>query len=492
MRKSFPAAAGVATAMIGLGALIGWARPAAAQAPAHDINPPVADCNVIPDTDAAAQPPPARPAATPITAALLTSGQPCQEVVSRRGLLDGDPLGNLQRGFDFYSWLTFIAMNSPADGKPIGHGPRPGGDAPTKWEDLMNFRQLAEVMLPKGERPAWGTRPVPDACKDLDGPGKIVFRVSREAFDQPLRSGSLIDQEGNFALFDILMNRPMFDYIVENGLYNQQGQQKFGEPIEFPPANNPGRDARGNPIPGRMGAIMVKVAWRILDPDRDKPLMARFHVADALVYFPGPPATEAGPTCVAKTFGLVGFHIGHKTLGAPQWVWSTFEHVDNAPDPADVHADRRYNFFDAACTKCPVNEPPPPRDPDAGLKFPTTYRSQIERIKVLPSSVLHEVGDFNRAFRAILKGTVWENYALVATQWPTDPANKTDPTGVTAPTYLVNTTLETYSQGRVPLTSSSCVACHNNATTQHVPATPSDYTFILEKAQCAGDKCPAK
>ena len=28
---------------------------------------------------------------------------------------------NLQRGFDFYSWRTFIALNSPADGSPIEH-----------------------------------------------------------------------------------------------------------------------------------------------------------------------------------------------------------------------------------------------------------------------------------------------------------------------------------------------------------------------------------
>ena len=39
------------------------------------------------------------------------------------------------------------------------------------------------------------------------------------------------------------------------------------------------------------------------------------------------------------------------------------------------------------------------------------------------------------------------------------------PTGAPAPTYLANTTLETYSQGRTPLASSSCMASHNNATT---------------------------
>ena len=57
------------------------------------------------------------------------------EVVNTKGLTT-DELANMQRGFDFYSWLTFIALNSPADGKAIGHGPRPGGDAVTKWEAL--------------------------------------------------------------------------------------------------------------------------------------------------------------------------------------------------------------------------------------------------------------------------------------------------------------------------------------------------------------------
>ena len=52
-----------------------------------------------------------------------------------------------------------------------------------------------------------------------------------------------------------------------------------------------------------------------------------------------------------------------------------------------------------------------------------------------------------------------------------------------APTFLANSTLETYSQGTNPLASSSCMACHGNATTHHVPALASDFTFILEKAQ---------
>jgi len=478
---------GVLIGVLGVVALNGSAR---AQSTEDRINPPVSSCNLTPDTNALGKPPPppTEVVSTPITVDLLTSGQPCQQKVNIFGLAN-NPMANLQRGFDFYSWLTFIAMNSPADGKVIGKGPRPGGDAMTKWEDLQNYRPLANVMLAHGDRPEWGTRIVPEACKKLDGPGKIVFQLGEEAFNQPFKSGPLIDQDGNFALFDILMNHPMFDFIVEKSLYSKAGQGKDGDTIIFPIGNNPGKNDKGEDIPGRMGAIMLKVSYRILDPQKDKNLLSQFHTSDALIYFPGLPATKVGPACVEKKVGLVGFHVGHKTVGAPQWLWTSFEHVSNVPDAEDVtsgHLLPRYNFFSASCKKdCPaVNDTPPqPWDPDTTLKFNGTYRSQVIREKMVPGFVLKEVADLNKSFRGILKGTVWENYMLLTTQWPSNSKSVTDPLGAPAPTYLANTTLETYSQGRIPLASSSCMACHGNATTHHVPATASDFTFILEKAQ---------
>ena len=478
MRRSRLFAIAVVSA-VGMAGLRSYAQTAH-----HPINPPVAKCNLTPDTIVVE----GKRVSYPITPALLTSGQPCQEVVSTKGLLPDDPLGNLQRGFDFYSWLTFIALNSPADGKPIGHGSGPGGDGPTQWEALKNYRPLADVMLPNGARPTWGTRIVPDACKKLDGPGKAVLQVTEEAWNQPFKTGPLIDQDGYYALFDILMNEPMFDFILDNGLYSKQGQQQFGKDVAFPEGINPD-DKKQPPTPGRMGAIMLKTSWRVIDPAKDRDLMAKFHTADTLIYFPGPPVTKAGPTCVEKTLGLVGFHIGHKTNASPQWVWSTFEQVANAPYRSSVTSGQllpRYTFFNAACRDCPPNQTPPqPWDPPATLQFDGAYRSQVVRVKSLPPEFMAEVEELNRDFRAILKGTVWENYELILTQWPTDASNPVDPTGVPAPVYLANTTLETYSQGTVPLASSSCMACHGNATTQHDPATASDFTFILEKAQSA-------
>jgi hypothetical protein len=194
MRNSHFLSAGAAGFLMLVAA---FGRLALAQSSAlspDEINPPIADCNMTPDTTPGGSATP-----TPITPALLTSGQVCHQVVNITGPFGNDSLANRQRGFDFYSWLTFIAMNSPVDGSPIGKGKMPGGDAKTKWEDLHNYRPLSDIMLKDGAQPEWGTRIVPDKCKPLDKPEgeKIIFQLGEEAFNQPFKTGPLIDQDGN-------------------------------------------------------------------------------------------------------------------------------------------------------------------------------------------------------------------------------------------------------------------------------------------------------
>ena len=72
----------------------------------------------------------------------------------------------------------------------------------------------------------------------------------------------------------------------------------------------------------------------------------------------------------------------------------------------------------------------------------------------------------------LLKGTVWENYMLLPRNGRAN-FSKTDPNGAPAPVYLANSTLETFSQGKVPLASSSCMACHGNAVSYQSTDPPS-------------------
>lgn len=456
---------------------------------------------------------------------ILSSGLPCQENVTTFNKKnpsgnEDTGLANLQRGFDFYSWRTFIALNSPADGTSIEDA-QP--DTRTRWEDMSNFKQLFDVMLPAGlQPPKWPTdkagmeaereRLIPPECSALHRkmPDRTIIKMIEESFNEPFKTGPLIDQQGHYAIFDILMNRQMFDYIVAHHLNTKAGQMNAANSalqVDFPAGAN-----RGD----MLGAFMIKVAWKILSP---KEVRAKtFHMLEALVWMPPSASTTKRP-CLPETLGLVGFHAVHKTASRPQWIWTTFEYNKNVPDRNEVATgklDGPYNFFSVNCkNNCPEQNSTPPRpwDPDPALRLrfrqDDSFKSQIVREVPLTNAAKN----MNTVFHSMLPAdSVWQNYMLISTQWPsafsctslhsqsssaapprTDFLKQPDMTCSPAPTFLANSTLETYSQGNVPLGSSSCIGCHSNAVDfQTRPSdarggelylNQSDFTYILEKAQ---------
>jgi hypothetical protein len=201
---------------------------------------------------------------------ILNSGLPCQEIVSTEGPdKTKTRLENLQRGFDFYSWLTFIALNSPADGRPIDQSMP---NTKTKWEDKANFKQLLDVMLPEGAASEWTDKiQPPPGCKSQSeaNPDIMVIDMIEETFNQPFKTGALIDQQGNYVLFDILMNRQMFDYIKKHKLYSKKEQLNAANSnlkIDFPAGVNPpdGQVDGGDP-----GGIIIKVSWKVLESESE-------------------------------------------------------------------------------------------------------------------------------------------------------------------------------------------------------------------------------
>lgn len=393
-------------------------------------------------------------------------------------------IDTFQPDFDVYSWNTFIALNWPPgpDGnadpsKKIGQN----ADNDTVWE---HYRDVSNIFLAGGARPTWnGPVPIPDACKSLNkGNAEVVTQIGKNlltptvvsAMSQPFNTGPIIDQKGVFTRFQIVVNKTMFDYIMANSLYSKAGQKAFTPPVNFTSGSI---DSNGKTLVE--GAIMVKTAWKVIAP-ADK---ARFHSDDVLVYTPASENPKFPAQCTMKTVGLVGMHIGHKTQNAPQWLWSTFEHVENVPTDAEVRSGKlkaRYSYYDPKCKTCRVNViPPRPWDPTKVSAF----HSQIVRMNqfnlpIYAKSAAARNADAQKLLRAVNPKSVWANYQLISTMWPTDPKQ---PFGAPAPTFLANTTLETYIQGMVPNVSSNCIECHNNAT-MSVPV-PSDFTFVLQRAQ---------
>jgi len=456
---------------------------------------------------------------------ILHSGLPCQESATPNGQ---QPIGleNLQRGFDFYSWRTFIALNSPADGTTPIEKAKP--DTPTLWEDMRSFKQLLDVMLPPDQVAAsWPTdrpgmeaerkRLMPPACQAVidahkEMSGWMVVKMIEESFNEPFKTGPLIDQDGRYAIFDILMNGRMFDYIKNNHLNTKAGQiDNASLMVDFPVGLNSTPKTPNSDI----GAFMLKVSWKILS---DKEIADKnFHMVKALVLTP--PIPNGARECLPETLGLIGFHAVHKTGSRPQWIWTSFEHVKNVPDIDEVNnlkPSDTFNFYKVHCSACTVNATPPtPWDPDPALKLKfrrdDSFKSQIVRETPLTPAAKN----MNAIFHSMLANSVWKNYMLISTQWPsnfpctqahlkgtpnpnpdftkpgTDFTKQPDMTCSPAPTFMANSTLETYSQGDTPLASSSCIACHGNAVSYQRGASnlpsgklnQSDFTFILEKAQ---------
>jgi hypothetical protein len=402
-------------------------------------------------------------------------------------------LETFQPDFDVYSWNTFIALNWPvgSDGnadpkQKIGAH----GDNDTVWE---HYRDVGNVFLPGGKKPTWNGPPeIPSAGRALWKPGmRVVTQVGKTPtvltdFSQPFNTGPLIDQNGIYTRFEILINKSMFDYIVSNSLYSKAGQKIFTPPVKFQCGSLPSKNQ-----PQIEGAIMVKSSWKEIS-EAEAP---RFHSEKVLVCTNASKSPAYPAKCHVALMGLVGLHIAHKTRFASQWLWSTFEHVDNAPTAADVqsgHLKAHYNYYDPKCpaSRCAVNQiPPRPWNPEQMSSFHTqVVRNDLFNLPVYAESAAARNADAQALLKTVNPNSVWQNYELISTMWPTNSgstcaAKPGDPLGAPAPTFLANTTLETYLQSTSPApnVSSQCILCHNNATM--TTPVPSDFTYILERAQ---------
>ena len=421
------------------------------------------------------------------TASPTPSSSPLSPVIPGDADFSDNPqtIQQIQHDFDVFSWQSFVALNWPVNqSQTIGSSP--DGDNPTVWETYIEAYQ---VFLPNGQAPSWDSRNIPAACTPTGSPApklpvfQMTMKVSDQVLDfsqQAFGTGPLIDQRGEYVRYAINLNLDAFNYILNNKLYSKEGQANFAN-VAFPIASP-------SPSPGTPGSMVLKTAWRILDATKGDDL-SRYHKIDAYVYNAPSTNPPVQPSCERKTLGLVGFHVAHKTASAPQWVWSTFEQVDNVQVGQNAPAGLKPSFFNPDCNNCPINKPPPkPWNPTV-----KTTPSQVTRVAPIDDATKQLNAQWQGFLSNVNKKSVWQYYELISTQWPTQPAPKSTPspydphpTGAPAPQFLANTTIETYIQGKVPNTSSSCIMCHNNAGT--TSGKFSDFSYLLQRAQSEKSK----
>ena len=389
--------------------------------------------------------------------------------------------------FDNFSWESFIALNWPAlpGARGVPNNPNdkaifftaPNG-TPVVWG---TYKDSFDLFGTKDQRPtAWNsssTSPCPGGTADqraliFTTKGDSPLMQTKEAFSFPL-----IDQRNNFVYFDIRYDEAQYNFIrgqdndPSTWLYllknlGPKENQQFG--VQMPMTTT-----------AALGSIMVKAAWR-LSSSRDDP--KRYYAINAQIYNP---ETQK---CTPSTVLLVGLHIAHKVDPFTEWVWSTFEQIDNVPPDPDVSPKpspppNGYSFNNGT-----GNPPTPngynykPQLTAPGTPTPTPSPVQVTRVNPIPNTPAGQsTRDINAFYQQLLRGTVWQYYQLVVTQWPASPGiGQGKPfmlmqkggvypqnAGAAFPaTGAVNTTMETYFQTQNDAAGAggnSCMSCHYRA-----------------------------
>ncbi|MEA2346152.1 MAG: hypothetical protein QOF63_4321, partial [Thermoanaerobaculia bacterium] len=251
---------------------------------------------------------------------------------------------NRQANFDIYSWNIFLALNWPASNSTSGPGPcnlqngvardcgkpLPSGDyGPTVWETYKPDWAVFRGDSLGGIEPAgWNCPldPLP-GCDSLDAHDAAEARMpvlrmimkdanTAQEFLQAGTFAPLIDQNGSFVRYELRMNEDEFNFVNANKYWDSRNLKAD---VNFQPV--------GSNDDKTMGPIEVKAAWKIL-PEPSP----RYHSRTVEIAWPNK-AKPGKFLCKQYTMGLVGLHIAHKTKNAPQWIWSTFEQVDNYSGP---------------------------------------------------------------------------------------------------------------------------------------------------------------
>lgn len=192
---------------------------------------------------------------------------------------------------DRFAWELFVRLFQPINGN-IENG--------TVWENWMSTTNLYKN--PCGPPPPWPK----SKQRLLPKPRKF-----QTFFEELNKSGKVFHPSGltiltldfdNPYMEEIRINKPMYDYIVENQLYNREVvyQMASSTGISFPKES-----------------IVMKVQWKKITKNEMKDYYWR-------------ELKQKDTTTnefIVDTVGLAGFHIVSHAL--PNWVWTTFEHIKN-------------------------------------------------------------------------------------------------------------------------------------------------------------------
>jgi hypothetical protein len=383
--------------------------------------------------------------------------------------------------FAALSWQLFKYLVWPAwneRGKPDLTRKITDKAGPRTFE---TFKGDWETFLPNAEKPAaWNDYPAVAApCKnhpalqrgDLVLASFTKFGNVDEVGSKPGLANVLIAQNSSYVRYLAAYNETVFRKISDERLYNADVVEQLN-PAPVPPVVPVGTVISDHTRQDDW-ALTIKSAWIELPgkgPNQIDP--SRFYVRhNAWVQDPDK------QKCHQADVGLVGLHIVYKTKLRPQWIWATFEHVDNVPPfdnvpPPNPQPGQKFTFNDGSghpMTAAPEDDYkiPPPTDSNGPGDPPRPF--QVERLQKIRTAVMSENKTQQSALRNL--DSRWQYYGLVMTQWPTvlgEPLRlpvPEPPGSMKRGPAVTNTTMETFLQTQPdnPVPEWTCMGCHATA-----------------------------
>ena len=416
--------------------------------------------------------------------AASTECSPTPDLTSVPALTDvcngNSPVPNPLTAFDRLAWRTFLRLIWPASttmrGQPDQNATLTDAIAhPDRILTFETFKPTWEVFRDRAATPeAWGNWPTsaePCVNHPRIKPGELVLASLNELTirqpDNPKTSANaLVAQNGTFVRYLAALNEAEFNVITNHRLYDSGIVEQLG-PLS---ANSPALAPDGS-LNADEAAITIKTAWVEFhdnDPAAHHIDPSRFFWRSAWVQDPN------DRTCRQTKVALVGMHIVHKTKSRPQWIWATFEQIDNAPcdnlPPVISLRPKHLTFSDGTCFHPMGNTP----YSDWLFPTPTPTPHNIIRDQVIEDETKSINADWRKAFSSLDRRSVWQYYRLVMVQWPGKaqadfhPAADARPTppcaGITN-SATANLTMETFFQnaGTCVQPRATCMTCHDLA-----------------------------
>ena len=234
-----------------------------------------------------------------------------------------------------FALRAFIALNWPSlsEAERRGEPDRDkalGDPGKRVWETFKSDAELFEVDS-DGHRIApapWTSYGGRNPCgPGVDNRQKTIASFAPFAdFNQPgfavgEPANPLVAQNGVYTRYEIHFNAIEFNAFAANG---------WSRGLNLPDANHPAR------FP--VGSVAVKAAWRPLTAADPPSVRARAYVERAEIVDVAKTLAARRVVCSESDVALVGLHIAIKTASRPQWIWSTFEQVDNVPPAGEGEA----------------------------------------------------------------------------------------------------------------------------------------------------------